>query len=177
MRKLKNEELKRLSTKDFKNAEKSPVVIVLDNIRSLNNIGSVFRTADAFRIEKIMLCGITTPPPHKDIQKTALGATESIDWEYIGHTTDAIKKLKQEGYRVYAIEQVDSAMKLDQFQPPKDIKSAYIFGHEVKGVDPEVVSLVDACIEIPQFGTKHSFNIAVSAGIVMWDLFTKLPKW
>ncbi|MDZ7743858.1 MAG: RNA methyltransferase [Bacteroidota bacterium] len=176
MRKLKNEELKRLSPQDFKKAAKFPLVIVLDNIRSLNNIGSVFRTADAFRVEKIILCGITTPPPHKDIQKTALGATESVHWEYISQTKDAIRKLKDDDYRVYAIEQVENAIMLDAFKPVKGERYAFVFGHEVKGVHQEVVELADACLEIPQFGTKHSFNISVSAGIVLWDYYTKSTK-
>ena len=173
MRKLKNEELKRLTPEEFRNADKIPVVIVLDNIRSLNNIGSVFRTADAFRVAGIYLCGISTPPPHKDIQKTALGATESVYWKYFNKTSEAINSLRESGYKIISIEQADKAVMLQEFEISHNQKIAFIFGHEVKGVDQEVVNLSDDCIEIPQFGTKHSFNISVSAGIVLWDYFLK----
>jgi len=173
MRKLKNEELNRLSIEEFKDAEKVPIVIVLDNIRSLNNIGSVFRTADAFRIEHVILCGITAKPPHRDIHKTALGSTESVDWEYYEDTVDAVKDLKRKGYHIYAVEQADKSISLQNFKPGKNMKIAVIFGNEIKGVEDEVIPIVEGCIEIPQFGTKHSLNIAVSAGIVAWELFNK----
>ena len=174
MRKLKNSELNRLEVDAFKKAAKTPIIIVLDNIRSLNNIGSVFRTADAFLIEKIYLCGITATPPHKDIHKTALGATESVSWEYVEDTNAVIDKLKAEGVITIAIEQAEHATMLDQFTVDSDNRYAIVFGNEVKGVKQEVVSNTDHVVEIPQFGTKHSLNIAVSAGVVVWDLFAKL---
>ncbi|HSH51074.1 MAG TPA: RNA methyltransferase [Bacteroidales bacterium] len=174
MRKLKNSELNRLNIEEFKNADKTPIIVVLDNIRSLNNIGSVFRTSDAFLIEKIFLCGITAQPPHKDIYKTALGATESVDWEYYEKTLDAINFLKKSGFTIVSIEQSEGGIKLQNFIVEKGRKYAVIFGNEVKGVQQEVVSLSDYCIEIPQFGTKHSFNISVSAGIVLWVFFNQL---
>ncbi|MFI8603258.1 RNA methyltransferase [Cellulophaga baltica] len=174
MRKLKNSELERLDVDGFKEAEKTPLIIVLDNIRSLNNIGSVFRTADAFLIEKIYLCGITAQPPHKDIHKTALGATDSVVWEYAENTMDVIKSLKDAKVTTLAIEQAENAVFLNDFQVSKDQKYALIFGNEVKGVSQEVVSSSDAVIEIPQYGTKHSLNISVSAGVVIWDLWAKL---
>lgn len=174
MRKLKNDELKRLSIDQFKDTEKTPVIVVLDNIRSLNNIGSVFRTSDAFLIEKILLCGITAKPPHRDIQKTALGATESVDWEYFESTMESIKWLKQNNYKVIAIEQAEHSVLLQDFKTIPGEKYAVIFGNEVKGVEQEAVNASDLCIEIPQFGTKHSFNISVSAGIVLWELFKKM---
>ena len=174
MRKLKNSELERLDVDGFKEAEKTPLIIVLDNIRSLNNIGSVFRTADAFLIEKIYLCGITAQPPHKDIHKTALGATDSVVWEYAENTMDVIKSLKDAKVTTLAIEQAENAVFLNDFQVSKDQKYALIFGNEVKGVSQEVVSSSDAVIEIPQYGTKHSLNISVSVGVVIWDLWAKL---
>ncbi len=174
MRKLKNNELSRLDTESFKNAKKTPLIIVLDNIRSLNNIGSVFRTSDAFLIEKVYLCGITAVPPHKDIHKTALGATDTVDWEYIEETKNIIEKLKAEGNITVAIEQAEGATMLHSFNINKDKKYALIFGNEVKGVSQEVVSMSDEVIEIPQFGTKHSLNISVSVGVVIWDFFKKL---
>lgn len=174
MRKLKNNELNRLSIEEFKNTEKTPVVVILDNIRSLNNIGSVFRTSDAFLIKKIYLCGITATPPNKDIHKTALGATESVEWEYQNETIDVIKTLKEKGYKVISIEQAENAKMLQDFIPEKNTKYAVIFGNEVKGVQQDAVNLSDICIEIPQFGTKHSLNISVSAGVVLWDLFNKI---
>ncbi|WP_282142664.1 RNA methyltransferase [Cellulophaga baltica] len=174
MRKLKNSELERLDVDGFKDAEKTPLIIVLDNIRSLNNIGSVFRTADAFLIEKIYLCGITAQPPHKDIHKTALGATDSVVWEYAENTMDVIKSLKKDKVTTLAIEQAENAVFLNDFQVSKDQKYALIFGNEVKGVSQEVVSSSDAVIEIPQYGTKHSLNISVSVGVVIWDLWAKL---
>ena len=174
MRKLKNSELQRLNIEEFKKAPKTPIIVILDNIRSLNNIGSVFRTSDAFLIEKIILCGITAKPPHKDIQKTALGATESVDWEYIEETSEALKKLKKSGFTIVSIEQTENAVELQNFTIEAKKKYAVIFGNEVKGVQQKVVNLSDYCIEIPQFGTKHSFNISVSAGIVLWEFFKKL---
>ena len=175
-RKLKNAELDRKTVSEFKEATKTPIIIVLDNIRSLNNIGSVFRTADAFLIEKIYLCGITARPPHKDIQKTALGATETVTWEYVEDTLELVIKLQQEGKKVYAIEQAEDAVMLNKFEPLKDQTSAVIFGNEVKGVQQEVVTASDAVIEIPQLGSKHSLNISVSTGVVVWDLFWKLQR-
>lgn len=175
-RKLKNAELDRKTVSEFKEATKTPIIIILDNIRSLNNIGSVFRTADAFLIEKIYLCGITARPPHKDIQKTALGATETVAWEYAEDTLELVTKLQQEGKKVYAIEQAENAIMLDKFEPLKDQTSAVIFGNEVKGVQQEVVTASDAVIEIPQLGSKHSLNISVSTGVVVWDLFSKLQR-
>jgi tRNA G18 (ribose-2'-O)-methylase SpoU len=174
MRKLKNEELNRLNVADFKAASKTPIIIVLDNIRSLNNIGSVFRTADAFLIEAIYLCGITACPPHRDIQKTALGATETVHWEYFKDTEEAIQQLKSRDYKVFAIEQADKSLPLDTFAPEPNQPLAVIFGNEVTGVTESAIALVDGVIEIPQFGTKHSLNISVSVGIVIWDLINKL---
>ena len=176
MRKLKNEELDRLSVEDFKKTEKTPLIIVLDNIRSLNNIGSVFRTADAFLISKIYLCGITAKPPHKDIQKTALGSTESVDWEYTESTLDVVKKLQKENVQVLSIEQAENATMLNNFSVQKQTTYAVVFGNEVKGVQQEVVDASDQVIEIPQYGTKHSLNISVSCGVVLWDIFAKLKK-
>ncbi len=174
MKKLKNSELGRPSVEEFKKIKKIPLIIALDNIRSLNNIGSVFRTSDAFLIEKIYLCGITAKPPHKDIHKTALGATESVDWEYIENTSLLIKKLQKEGFIIVSIEQADASIMLQDFNIESNQKYVIIFGNEVKGVQQEVVSASDYCIEIPQFGTKHSLNISVSVGVVLWDLFKKM---
>ena len=174
MRKLKNEELDRLSIEAFKEAEKIPLVLVLDNVRSLNNIGSAFRTADAFLIEKIYLCGITGQPPHREINKTALGATDSVAWEYKKDTLSLVKALKEEGFTIFSIEQAENSISLEDFNPDGIAKIACVFGNEVFGVDQEVVNASDACLEIPQFGTKHSLNISVSIGIVVWELFTKL---
>ena len=174
MRKLKNSELDRLSVEAFKNVEKTPLIIVLDNIRSLNNIGSVFRTSDAFLIEKIYLCGITAIPPHKDIHKTALGSTDTVDWEYIENTIDLIEKLKVQNVKICSIEQAENATMLNDFSPQQQTTYALIFGNEVKGVSQDVVSASDTVIEIPQFGTKHSLNISVSCGVVVWDVFSKL---
>lgn len=175
-RKLKNSELPRLSEKEFKEAEKTPLIIVLDNIRSLNNIGSIFRTADAFLVEKIYLCGITAQPPHKDIHKTALGATESVAWEYQKNTLEVIEKLKSENVKVLTIEQTQQAVMLDEFSPEKDQTYAVVFGNEVKGVSQTAVNASNMVIEIPQYGTKHSLNIAVSAGVVVWDMVSKMKK-
>lgn len=174
MRKLKNEELERLDVDGFKQARKTPIVLVLDNIRSLNNIGSVFRTADAFLVEKIYLCGITATPPHKDIRKTALGATESVAWEHCESTVELTSRLKSDGYAVLAIEQAENAQMLHHFKVEVEKRYALIFGNEVKGVSQEVVSACDGVLEIPQFGTKHSLNISVSAGVVVWDFWSKL---
>lgn len=173
MRKLKNSELGRLNISEFKKAEKIPLIVVLDNIRSLNNIGSVFRTCDAFLVEKIYLCGITARPPHKEIHKTALGATESVTWEYVDNTLELIERLKAENTITIAIEQAEKSTMLQDFSIENDQKYAVIFGNEVKGVLQEVVSVADYCVEIPQFGTKHSLNISVSTGVVLWDLFKK----
>ena len=174
MRKLKLAELNRVSVAEFKTGQKFPVVVVLDNVRSMHNIGSVFRTADAFAVEKICLCGITATPPHREIEKTALGATQSIAWEYYPDPLAAIEQLRNNGYQVIAIEQAENSAMLNEFKPEAGKKYALIFGNEVNGVSDEVMQTVDACIEIPQFGTKHSFNIVVSAGIVLWDLFSKM---
>jgi 23S rRNA (guanosine2251-2'-O)-methyltransferase len=173
-RKLDNSELPRLTEADFKTAKKTPLIVVLDNVRSLNNIGSVFRTADAFLVKKIYLCGITAQPPHKDIHKTALGATETVSWEYAKDTSSVIEKLKKANCTVLAVEQAENAMMLNTFYPEKEKTYAVVFGNEVKGVSQEVVNACDAVIEIPQLGTKHSLNIAVSAGVVIWDLFSKM---
>jgi tRNA G18 (ribose-2'-O)-methylase SpoU len=173
MRKLLNRELGRKSIEEYRNSEKSLFVIVLDNVRSHNNVGSVFRTADAFLTKKIYLCGITAKPPHRDIQKTALGATESVDWSYHESTIDIVRELKAEGYKIIGIEQTEGSVGLQNIKTEKGQKYALIFGHEVNGVDQKVIDLCDLCVEIPQFGTKHSFNIAVSAGIVLWEMNKK----
>lgn len=175
-RKLKNRELERLTASSFKVAKKTPIIIILDNIRSLNNIGSVFRTADAFLIEKIYLCGITATPPHKDITKTALGAEDSVSWEYAEDTLKVLDILKNEGVVVASIEQATDAITLKGFKIKKGQKYAIVFGNEVKGVQQKVVSSSDVVIEIPQYGTKHSLNISVSCGVVVWDLFCKLTS-
>jgi tRNA G18 (ribose-2'-O)-methylase SpoU len=174
MRKLKNSELDRLDVAEFKKAEKIPVIVVLDNVRSLNNIGSVFRTSDAFLIDRILLCGITAQPPHKDIHKTALGATESVDWQYYPETSDAVKQLKKEGYAVVAVEQTVESITLETFPFGKDNKYAFIFGHEIRGVQQDIVDLSDMSLDIPQFGTKHSLNISVCVGMVLWEAFKSL---
>ncbi len=167
-------ELDRKTPAIYKGAKKLPVVLVLDNIRSMMNTGSVFRTADAFLLEGIVLCGFTAQPPHREIHKTALGATESVPWKYYEQTTDAIKQLKHQGYEVLALEQTTNSINLHHFKPEAGKKYALVFGNEVKGVDDEVLDMCDHAIEIPQFGTKHSLNISVTAGIVVWDLFCKL---
>ena len=176
MRKLKNSELDRLSVEDFKTAKKTPLIVILDNIRSLNNIGSVFRTSDAFLIEKVYLCGITAKPPHKDIHKTALGSTDSVSWEYVEDTLTLVGKLQTENIKILSIEQAENATMLNDFTPEPNTKYAVVFGNEVKGVQQEVVSASDTVIEIPQYGTKHSLNISVSCGVVLWDLFCKLSR-
>ena len=173
MRKLKITELNRLSQEDFKEAEKMPLVVVLDNVRSLHNVGAVFRTADAFLIEKICLCGITACPPSAEIHKTALGAENTVEWVYYEDTCEALKNLKSEGYRLLAIEQAEGSISLNDFIPNKQEKYAIIFGNEVKGVSQEAIDISDDCIEIPQFGTKHSLNVSVTSGIVIWDFFRK----
>jgi tRNA G18 (ribose-2'-O)-methylase SpoU len=175
-RKLKNSELGRISPSEFKEVDKTPIIVILDNIRSLNNIGSVFRTADAFLVQKIYLCGITATPPHKDIQKTALGATESVEWEYAEDTLDVVKRLQLQGVKVLSIEQAEDTVLLNDLTLDSHLAYAVVFGNEVKGVQQEVVSASDTVIEIPQFGTKHSLNISVSAGVVIWDLFSKLKN-
>lgn len=174
MRKLANSELDRKNIDEFKQAEKTPIIIVMDDIRSLHNIGSVFRTSDAFLIEKIYLCGITATPPNKEIHKTALGATDTVTWEYVQNILEVIEILKQNDVVVYAVEQVEHSIMLNDFQIKKNKKYALIFGNEVKGVSQEAIEKCDGVIEIPQLGTKHSLNISVSAGIVVWDLFRKL---
>lgn len=174
MRKLKLDELDRVSIEDFKKQEKLPVIVVLDNVRSMHNIGSIFRTSDGFAVEKIYLCGITAQPPHREIEKTALGATQSIEWVYYENVTHAIKDLKDLAYKIIAIEQAENSVMLSNYKPALSEKYVLIFGNEVQGVSDEAMSMIDTCIEIPQFGTKHSFNIVVSAGIVLWDFFSKL---
>jgi tRNA G18 (ribose-2'-O)-methylase SpoU len=174
MRKLKLDELNRVSVDEFKEQEKLPVAVVLDNVRSMHNVGSIFRTSDGFAVEQVILCGITGQPPHREIEKTALGATQSIDWKYFPDTLQAIQKLRDNGYQIIAVEQAENSLMLHQFEPQAGKKYALIFGNEVNGVSDKVMKQIDTCIEIPQFGTKHSFNIVVSAGIVLWDIFAKL---
>jgi tRNA G18 (ribose-2'-O)-methylase SpoU len=176
MRKLLNEELDRLSKSEYKRSDKTPLTIVLDNVRSLNNVGSVFRSADAYRVEQILLCGITAQPPHREIRKTALGATETVAWSHHEHTIDAIRHLQNQGYIVCAIEQAVDSMNLHQFQPVANRPLAIVMGNEVEGVDQEVVAACDHVIELEQYGTKHSLNISVCAGIVIYDLFHKLTS-
>jgi tRNA G18 (ribose-2'-O)-methylase SpoU len=174
MRKLNTDELGRVGIADFKKQDKLPIIVILDNVRSMHNIGSVFRTSDGFAIEKIYLCGITAQPPHREIEKTALGATQSIEWEYSADISALIPTLKVAGYTIIAIEQANPSVFLNDFQPKTSGKYVLIFGNEVNGVSIEAMELIDNCIEIPQFGTKHSFNIVVSAGIVLWDFFAKI---
>lgn len=174
MRKLKLEELNRVDVKGFKAQDKLPIVVILDSVRSMHNVGSVFRTADGFAVERIFLCGITAQPPHREIEKTALGATQSINWVYQQKVTDAIDSLKAEGYLIIAVEQAENSIMLNDFKPESHAKYALIFGNEVNGVSDEAMKKLDTCIEIPQFGMKHSFNIVVSAGIVLWDFFDKM---
>lgn len=173
-RKLQNKELNRISTEEFKQADKVPVVIVLDNIRSQNNVGSVFRTSDAFRIEKIFLCGITSTPENREVHKTALGAEDAVSWEYQKDTLAVVQQLKATGYQIFSVEQAENSISLENFNIDPNQKYALIFGNEVKGVQQEVIDFSDGCIEIPQFGTKHSFNIAVTAGIVLWQIIIPL---
>ncbi|MFI5151593.1 MAG: TrmH family RNA methyltransferase [Bacteroidia bacterium] len=174
MRKKTNSELNRISEAEFKETNKSPVLIILDNVRSLNNVGSVFRTADAFHLEALFLCGITGKPPDREIRKTALGATETVQWRYFQSTAEAIAEAKAAGFLLCAVEQTEGAQCLDQYYPAPDSKIALILGNEINGVDQEVINKCDKVIEIPQLGTKHSLNIAVCAGIVVWDLLVKL---
>ncbi len=176
MRKLKITELNRLTQEDFKEVEKTPLVVVLDNVRSLHNVGSVFRTADAFLVEKICLCGITACPPHAEIHKTALGAENTVEWVYYEDTCEALKNLKIEGYQLLAIEQAEGSVLLNDFVLNKHEKYAIVLGNEVKGVLQEAIDICDNCIEIPQFGTKHSLNVSVTSGIVIWDFFRKLSE-
>jgi 23S rRNA (guanosine2251-2'-O)-methyltransferase len=173
MRKLANEELNRISKEDFKSAKKTPIIIILDDIRSLHNIGSVFRSADSFLIEKIYLCGITATPPNKEIHKTALGATETVSWEYCKEIVPLVEELKTKNIQVFAVEQTENATFLNDFVPQENVTYALVFGNEVKGVSQEVINIADGVIEIPQLGSKHSLNISVSAGIVLWDLVQK----
>ncbi|CAG0985726.1 MAG: RNA methyltransferase [Bacteroidetes bacterium] len=172
-KKLKTEELGRLSNEEYKFAEKFPVIVVLDNVRSLHNVGSVFRTCDAFLVESIYLCGITGTPPNREIQKTALGATDSVAWQYFSTATEAIQHLKKSGYRVCIVEQTERSAQLQKIDFSKFNKCAFVFGNEVEGVSQDIINLSDECVEIPQFGTKHSFNISVCAGIVLWEIFKK----
>lgn len=175
-RKLANEELGRIDLESFKNAEKTPIVVVLDNIRSLNNIGSVFRTSDAMAVRAIYLCGITAQPPHREINKTALGATESVDWKYFKTTEEAVEELKAIGYKILSVEQTENSTFLNEFEVEKTDQLALVFGHEVNGVEQSIIDISDTVIEIPQKGTKHSLNISVSAGVTLWDLCSKFEK-
>lgn len=176
MRKLKNSELNRLDIEGFKQTDKTPLIVVLDNIRSLNNVGSVFRTSDAFLVEEILLCGITATPPNREIHKTALGAEESVQWQYFEETQEALDYLKEKQYTTFAIEQAEEATMLDEVSLEQDGKYAIILGNEVKGVQQTIVDKCDGCIEIPQFGTKHSLNVSISGGIVIWDFYKKMKK-
>lgn len=173
-KKLNVEELNRISVEEFRVADKIPLIVVLDNVRSRNNIGSVFRTSDAFRVEEIILCGITSVPPNAEIHKTALGAEDSVKWRYFENTLSAVEELKNNGYTVYSIEQAENSISLLDIQPDKSKRYAIVLGHEVHGVQQSVVDASDHCIEIPQFGTKHSLNVSVTAGIVIWDFLKKL---
>lgn len=175
MRKLNVLEMNRISVDEFKKSKKNPLVVILDNVRSMYNVGSVFRTADAFRIEAIYLCGITSCPPHPEIHKTALGAEDAVDWYYHKEALETVKMLQQQGYEVLAIEQVEGSTMLQDFVAETDKKYAVVLGNEVKGVNQEVVDCCDGCLEIPQFGTKHSLNVSTTAGIVMWEM-TKRVK-
>ena len=174
MKKLSVIELDRVSKEEFKTIDKTPLVVVLDNIRSLNNVGSVFRSSDAFKLEKIYLCGVTATPPNAEIHKTALGAEDSMEWEYVEDTKAVVAKLKQEGYKIFAVEQVQNSIMLDRVELDRANKYVLILGNEVKGVQQEVVDMCDFAVEIPQFGTKHSLNVSVAAGIVIWEFFKKL---
>lgn len=173
-RKLKITELNRISAEEFKKAEKLPLVVILDNIRSLHNIGSVFRTSDAFRVECIYLCGITATPPHPEMHKTALGAEFTVDWKYVNNAVEAVDNLRREGYVVFSVEQAENSIMLEDMRLEQGKRYAVVLGNEVKGVQQEVIDHSDGCIEIPQYGTKHSLNVSVTAGIVIWDLFKQL---
>ena len=177
MRKLKITELNRLTVDEFKQANKLPLAVILDEVRSLHNIGSVFRTSDAFLVERIYLCGITATPPHPEMHKTALGAEDTVDWKYVKHTLEAVEELHNEGYTVLAIEQVEGSTMLDELELEPDKKYAIVMGNEVKGVQQEVIDACDVCIEIPQYGTKHSLNVSVTTGIVLWEFANKLIKF
>ena len=174
LRKLKITEMNRKTVEEFKEARKIPLVVVLDQVRSLHNIGAVFRTADAFLVDKIYLCGITATPPHPELHKTALGAEFTVDWKYVDNCVEAVDNLKKEGYTVYSVEQAEGSIMLDELSLDRTKKYAVVMGNEVKGVQQEVIDHSDGCIEIPQYGTKHSLNVSVTAGIVIWDLFKKL---
>jgi len=174
MRKLSNEELNRISKEEFQGNPKTPIVLVLDNVRSMNNVGSIFRTADAFLLEGIYLCGITASPPHREIEKTALGATSTVVWKHFSKTTEAINELKNGGYEILSVEQTDSSIPLNKFSASPEKKYALVFGHEMNGISEEAIRLSDFALEVPQYGTKHSLNIAVCAGIVVWDIYSKL---
>jgi len=176
MKKLSMDDLNRLSAEEFKGVEKFPYILILDDIRSMNNIGSVFRTSDAFKVEKVYLCGITAKPPHREIQKTALGADETVVWEHLENVLALVKQLQTEGVIVAAVEQVENSVSLLSFKPEKNQKYAFVFGNEVFGVNQAVVEQADFCLEIPQFGTKHSLNISVTAGVVAWDFVSKILK-
>ncbi len=176
MRKLKNEELNRLSTEEFKNEPKAPIILILDNIRSMNNVGSAFRTSDAFLVEAIYLAGITAQPPHRDINKTALGATDTVEWQYFKTTQEAIDQARSKGFTIVAVEQADNSTYLNEFNPDLESQYAFVFGNEAFGVEEEVVQHADICLEIPQFGTKHSLNISVSIGVILWDYKSKSQK-
>ena len=175
-RKLKITELNRISAEEFKKADKLPLVVVLDNVRSLHNIGSVFRTSDAFRVECIYLCGITAVPPHPEIHKTALGAEFTVDWKYVDNAIEAVDNLRQKGYIVYSVEQTENSIMLENIRLEQGKRYAVVLGNEVKGVQQEVINHSDGCIEIPQYGTKHSLNVSVAAGIIIWDLFKQLKR-
>ena len=174
MKKLKNSELNRISIEEFKNSSKTPIKVILDNIRSAHNVGSIFRTCDAFLIDEIILCGITASPPNKEIRKTALGSTDSVTWSYFENTKQAIQELKKEKFQIISIEQADKSTRLEDFNVNSKKKYALIFGNEIKGVDQKLIDMSDVVVEIPQFGTKHSFNVSVSVGIVIWDFFSKI---
>lgn len=174
MRKLKNEELNRLTTDEFKNQPKIPVILILDNIRSMNNVGSAFRTSDAFLVEAIYLTGITAKPPHRDINKTALGATDTVAWQHFSTTQEAVQNARSKGFEIAAVEQANNSVYLNNFIPKSTIKYAFVFGNEAFGVEDEIVKNADICLEIPQYGTKHSLNISVSIGIILWDYNSKL---
>jgi len=173
MRKLKNEELNRLSAEEFKTKAKAPVILILDNIRSMNNVGSAFRTSDAFLVEEIYLAGITAKPPHRDINKTALGATDTVKWQYFSTTEEAVKNAKSKGFTIAAVEQADDSTYLNEFEPQPNQQYAFVFGNEAFGVEDKIVEQADICLEIPQFGTKHSLNISVSIGVILWDFKSK----
>jgi 23S rRNA (guanosine2251-2'-O)-methyltransferase len=176
MKKLSILEMNRLTKEEFKKSKKIPLTVVLDNIRSLHNVGSVFRTADAFRIEKIILCGVTCPPPHPELHKTALGAEDTVDWIYVENTLDAVLELKKKHYFVYAVEQTRNSVSLSDFKIEKNRKYAIVVGNEVKGVQQSIVDVCDASLEIPQYGTKHSLNVSVASGIVLWSFFREFEK-